>query len=544
MKTEYDVIVVGAGSAGCAVAYRVARESNLEVLLLEAGSADKNMMMHVPMGFAFLLKPHKNNWSYQTELEPYLNNRVIDLPRGKVLGGCSSINGMVYIRGQKEDFDRWAAEGNKGWAYADVLPYFMRSQHNEAGADAYQGTGGPLWVSEIVDEFPIHQAFIDAAVQAGHSFNAQVNGATQAGVSWFPRTIKKGKRYSSAQAFLGAGRALSNLTVLTHAQVTQVQIEQGVAVAVQAEVKGQSILFSARQEIVLSGGAINTPQLLELSGVGQQARLRALGIQVHKDLPGVGENLQDHWNSYIKQKTQGVKTYYSEGRGLALLRNIARYLLGKKGFLGDSAATIGVFYKALPQASSPDAQIHFAPAASEYDAQGNLRPIDAITISACQLRPSSRGSVHINSVAADAKPSIRLNYLATELDQQVAVAAFKKARKILLQPALQGMLQAELAPGADVQTGEQILEYIKSTGEPVHHLAGTCKMGSDAMAVVDECLRVRGIQRLRIADASIMPSLVSGNTHAACVMIAEKCADFILRSSLIELVSPTRPFGR
>ena len=529
MKKDYDVIVVGAGSAGCAVAYRLAKESKLSVLLLEAGSADNNMMIHMPMGFAFLLKPHKNNWAYQTQPENNLQNRVINLPRGKVLGGCSSINGMVYIRGQKDDFDRWSALGNVGWSYQEVLPYFIRSEHYERGADSYHGQGGPLWVSDTVDEFPIHQAFIDAAEQAGHPFNSDVNGASQEGVSWFPRTIKNGKRYSSARAFLGAGKSLDNLTVVTHAQVTQIQIEKGRAVGVQAQVQGQSVTFSASQEIVLSGGAINTPQLLELSGVGQQSRLQALGITVQKDLPGVGENLQDHWNSYIKQRVKGAKTYYSEGKGLALIKSLGRYLLTKKGFIGDSAATIGVFYKAVADASSPDAQIHFAPAASEIDAKGNMRPIDAITVSACQLRPTSRGSVHICSNHHQYAPQISLNYLETALDQQVAVAAFKKVREILTQPALQSLLATEFEPGEQVQTDAEILEYIKNTGDPVHHLAGSCKMGHDSMAVVDSRLRVHGVEGLRIADASVMPDLVSGNTHATCVMIAEKCADFILR---------------
>lgn len=531
MKKDYDIIVVGAGSAGCALAYRLAKETKLNILLLEAGSADKNMMIHMPMGFAFLLKPHKNNWAYQTQAEEFLNQRLIHLPRGKVLGGCSSINGMVYIRGQKEDFDRWAALGNHGWSYQEVLPYFIRSEHYERGADAYHGSGGPLWVSDITDEFPIQQAFIDAAVEAGHPFNPDVNGETQEGVGWFPRTIKNGKRYSSARAFLGAGESLNNLTVITQAHVTRIQIEKGQAVAVQAEVKGQSVVFNAAKEIVLSGGAINTPKLLELSGVGQASHLQALGITVKKELPGVGENLQDHWNAYIKQRTKGAKTYYSEGKGFGLVKSLARYVFTKKGFIGDSAATITVFYKAALSASSPDSQIHFAPAASRYDAKGNMIPIDAITVSTCQLRPSSRGSVHICSNKYPDAPKISLNYLASALDQELSVAAFKKAREILAQPALQHLISSEFEPGEQVSTDAELLEYIKNTGEPVHHLVGSCKMGSDSMSVVDSRLKVHGIDGLRIADASIMPDLISGNTHAACVMIAEKCADFILQDN-------------
>lgn len=529
MNKEYDVIVVGAGSAGCAVAYRLAKESQLQVLLLEAGSADNSLLIHMPMGFAFLLKPHKNNWAYRTKPEKHLHNRVVELPRGKVLGGCSSINGMVYIRGQKEDFDRWSALGNEGWSYKEVLPYFTRSEHYERGADTYHGSGGPLWVSDTIDEFPIHQAFIDAAAQAGHRFNSDVNGTSQDGVSWFPRTIKNGRRHSSARAFLGAGQSLNNLTVLTGAQVTRVIIENDRAVAVKVKMKEQQFTVRARKEIVLSGGAINTPQLLELSGVGQADRLAGLGITVKKDLPGVGENLQDHWNAYIKQSAVGVKTYYSEAKGIKLFKNICRYIFTKQGFLGESAATVAVFYKAVAHATSPDAQIHFAPAASEVDVKGNLQPIEAVTLSTCQLRPISRGAVHIASGDFRDAPDIRVNYLTALEDQQLAVAAFKKGREIIAQPSLRNMLGSELAPGNEINSDAQILDYIKRTGEPVHHLAGSCKMGNDSMAVVSQELRVYGIAGLRIADASIMPDLVSGNTHATCVMIAEKCADFILR---------------
>ncbi|TNF34643.1 MAG: GMC oxidoreductase, partial [Gammaproteobacteria bacterium] len=485
----------------------------------------------MPMGFAFLLKPHKNNWAYQTQPETHLNNRRVDLPRGKVLGGCSAINGMVYIRGQKEDFDRWAELGNEGWSYEDVLPYFTRSEDNENGTNRYHGSGGPLWVGNVTDEFPVHQAFIDACVQAGHPFNPDVNGDTQEGVSWFPHNIKNGKRWSSARAFLGAGKSLSNLTVITHAEVQRVVIENGTAAGVDVLVKGKLTSLQARKEVVLCGGAINSPKILELSGVGQKARLQALGIAVHADLPGVGENLHDHWNAYIKQGVKNVKTYYSEAKGFAMLKNMLRYVFFKKGFIANPAATIAVFYKAITESKTADTQIHFAPAASEVDAKGNMVPIDAITVATCGVRPSSRGSVHVTSADASQPPAIAVNFLESKHDQKVAVEAFKKARAIMQQPALAGMVGEEVAPGAAVQSDQQLLEYIRNTGDPVHHLAGSCKMGHDAMAVVDSQLRVRGIERLRVADCSIMPEVVSGNTHAAAVMIAEKCAAMILGGS-------------
>jgi choline dehydrogenase len=525
-----DYIVVGAGSAGCALAYRLAASSKSSILLLEAGSPARNLMLHIPLGFAFLLKPHKNNWSYRTQPEPHLNQRSIDLPRGKVMGGCSAINGMVYVRGQAADFDRWAELGNTGWAYNDVLPYFIRSENCQNGANSYHGSGGPLWVGNIKNEFPICEDFIKAAQAAGHPFNPDINAASQEGVAYFPHNIKNGKRLSSASAFINPKTKPANLTVITHAHTTRIIIENKKAIGVECLVNGQAKTFMANKEIALCGGAINSPKLLELSGIGRKEVLKNAGVNVVHELPGVGENLHDHWNAYIKQGVTKGATYFTESKPLKMLGNLFRYILKKQGFLSNPAALIAVFYKALDHAKTADAQIHFAPAASNFDAKGNMVPIEGITVASCGLRPTSRGNTHIASHHAEQPPKILVNYLQTEHDQQVAIAAFRKARAILQADAMKPYGSSELEPGFLLQSDEKILEYIRNSGDPVHHLAGSCKMGSDDMAVVDEHLRVHGIENLRIADASIMPEIISGNTHAACVMIGEKAADLLLRN--------------
>ena len=537
LKQAYDIIVIGAGSAGCAVAYRIAAESNLEVLLLEAGSPAKSPLFHMPLGFAFLLKEHDNNWNYKTQNEPNLANREIELPRGKVLGGCSAINGMVYVRGQKEDFDDWALMGNSGWSYEELLPYFKRSEDNENGASEHHGVGGPLWVGNVTNEFPLCEAFIEAAGEAGHPRNDDINASSQLGAGFFPNNIKKGKRWSSATAFLSAGKHLPNLTVETYANTQRVIIENGQAVGVEfvkTNKKGaiqSSHTVKARREVVISGGAINSPKILEMSGIGQADLLSKHGIDVVKDLPGVGENLHDHWNAYIKRTIDHGSTYFAESKPLAMIKNLFRYVFTGGSFLGNPAALVAVFYQSVQASGRAESQIHFAPAASENDAKGNMIPIDGVTIAACGLRPTSRGFCHITSSDVQAKPEIQVNYLETEYDKQVAVESLKKAREIFEQTALAPFGGSELVPGSGIQDDESLFEYIQTTGEPVHHLAGSCKMGQDEHAVVDHQLKVHGIKGLRVADASIMPVVVSGNTHAACVMIGEKCADMILKAA-------------
>lgn len=525
---DYDIIVVGAGSAGCTLAYRLAEKSRLKILLLEAGSPARSPALHIPLGFAFLLKDHKNNWGYKTQPEPELNQRVIELPRGKVLGGCSAINGMVYVRGQAADYDRWAELGNVGWSYQDVLPYFKQSEDCENGANHYHGSDGPLWVGNVRNEFPICDAFIEAAHQAGHPVNKDINAESQEGVGFFPTNIKNGRRVSSATAFLKAGKNLNNLTVISYANTKRVLLENKKAIGVECLIKGKPTTLLARKEVILAGGAINSPKILELSGIGQTDLLKKNGITVIHDLPGVGENLHDHLNSYVKRGVEKGTTYFAESKPGAFFRNLFRYIFTRQGFMANPAALVAVFYKALKESDRADSQIHFSPAASDVDKKGNLVPIDGITIASCGVRPSSRGSTHISSSNIEDSPAIQVHYLQTEHDQKIAIESFKKVREICASEALHSYGGSELEPGNNVQSDAEILEYIRTTGEPVHHLAGSCKMGNDEKSVVDNQLRVHGIEGLRVADASIMPELVSGNTHAACVMIGEKAADMVL----------------
>ena len=537
IKDQYDYIIVGAGSAGCALAYRLSREASRKVLLLEAGPGDSHPMIHMPLGFAFLLKDKKHNWCYETDPEPNMDDRKISWPRGKVLGGTSSINGMVYIRGQKEDYDGWAALGNKGWSYDEVLPYFLRCEHKAEGASEYHGYGGPLWVENVdpEDKLELADLFLQAAVQTGIPYNEDFNGATQEGAGYYQLNIKKGLRQSTARTYLKLCEKRPNLTIKIQALTSQILIEDGKAVGVEyTQTIGKKKLTEkayAKSEVILCGGVINSPQLLELSGIGNKDILEPLGIEVKKHLPGVGENLQDHLTVHVIQGLHGVNTFYEETRPLTLVKNIFNFLFRRHGLLTHPAAQAGIFFRTNDEQTRPMAQVHFAPAASEPDAKGNLKTAPGTTATVCQLRPESRGSVHIRSGNPESAPSIKANYLATEGDCNTMVTALRKVRDIFNAPALDKYRDAEIKPGAKVESDEEILQYIRANAESVYHPVGSCKMGKDKMAVVDARLRVRGVDSLRVADASIMPNVTSGNTNAPTIMIAEKCADMILEDA-------------
>ena len=541
---ESDYIIVGAGSAGCALAYRLSREASRRVLLLEAGPRDYNPMLHIPLGFAFTMKNEAVNWCYETDPEPNMNGRKMAWPRGKVLGGTSSINGMVYIRGQREDYDHWASLGNEGWSYEQVLPYFKRSEHKAEGGNDYHGHGGPLWVQEVEnqDKLELADLFIQAGVQTGLPYIDDFNGATQEGAGYYQQNIRNGLRQSTARTYLKQCEQRPNLVLETGALANRLLIEDGIAVGVEYTLtKGKSPQVRearASGEIVLCGGVVNSPQLLELSGIGNREHLESLGIEVNKDLPGVGENLQDHLTINIQQGLHGVNTFYEETKPLTMVKNIARFLFQRRGLLIHPAAQAGVFFRTNTAESSPDAQVHFAPAASEPDSKGNLKTAPGTTATVCHLRPQSRGNVHIRSTNPALYPNIRANYLSTEGDRNTMIAALRKVREIFAAPALDKYRGEEFKPGTRVQSDEEILDYIRNEAESVYHPVGSCKMGGDDMAVVDERLRVHGIKSLRVADASIMPTITSGNTNAPAVMIAEKCADMLLEDAGIKVSLP------
>jgi choline dehydrogenase len=528
---EFDYIIVGAGSAGCVLANRLTASGRHSVLLLEAGPKDSNIWIHVPLGYGKLFKDKSVNWMYQTEPEPGLNGRTVFQPRGKVLGGSSSINGLLYVRGQHEDYDRWRQLGNQGWGFDDVLPYFKAAEDQQRGADDFHGSGGPLPVSDSRHPDPLSQAFIQAAAETGIAKNPDFNGATQEGAGWFQTTTRRGRRASTARSYLRPARRRANLHVETAALAQRIVFEGRRAAAIEYKQAGTLRTARARKEILVSSGAYNSPQLLQLSGVGPADLLARHGIEVVLDAPGVGADLQDHMQVRIVTRcTQRITLNDIAGSPFRKMMTGLQYAAFRTGPLTIAAGTSGAFFKTNPRLATPDVQIHFLPFSTDKMGEA-LHSYSGFSASVCQLRPESRGSLRIKSADPAVAPEIRINYLATETDRTANVEGLKILRRILAAPALRAFTVDEVEPGPKVTSDEELLNFCRLRGSTVYHPTSTCRMGNDPLAVVDQRLRLRGLEGLRVIDGSIMPDLVSGNTNAAIIMIAEKASRMILEDA-------------
>ena len=519
MGMQYDFIIVGAGSAGCVLAGRLSENPNNRVLLLEAGGRDWHPFIHVPAGLAKLIHLESINWAYETEPQAELGGRRLYWPRGRVLGGSSSINAMCYCRGHLKDYDDWAAGGARGWGFDEVLPYFRLSEDQENGACEFHGAGGPLAVQNLRHSNPLSAVFIEAAAQAGQPLTDDFNGPRQRGFGYYQVTQRDGRRCSSAVAYLHPAMKRPNLTVRTHAQATRILLEGQRATGVEYRHRRTTRTVHGGQ-VILAGGAINSPQLLMLSGIGAADHLRAQHIDVRHDLPGVGQNLQDHLDICTLVHCRQPVSYDQ----ISELISGLRYLFTRKGPASSNIAEAGGFVVShLATDDRPDIQMHFVPAFLD-DHGRNILPGHGMTIHACALRPESRGELTLRSADPLSAPLLQPNYLQREYDRRLMIECVRLAREIFVQDAFRPYAGDELYPGAATRSETEVLDFIRRKAETIYHPVGTCKMGEDDMAVVDPALRVRGLEALAVVDASVMPTLVSGNTNAPTIMIAEKFA--------------------
>ncbi|MDE2005115.1 MAG: GMC family oxidoreductase N-terminal domain-containing protein [Rhodospirillales bacterium] len=527
----YDFIVTGAGSAGCAVAARLSESGRYRVLLLEAGVRDRNPWIHIPLGYAKLFCDPKHNWMFDSEPVPELNNRPMYQPRGKVLGGTSAINGMVYMRGNAADYDQWRQMGCEGWDWDQVLPIFRRAEDQSRGADEFHGVGGPLHVADQPQRWELADAILDACLQAGIPANPDFNGARQEGVGYYQTTTKNGQRWSSAVAYLRPARGRRNLTIVAEAQATRLLIEDGRATGIEYRIGTETRQARARREVIVSGGVYGSPQLLLLSGIGPGAHLAAMGIAVARDLPAVGANLHDHFNSYITYRcTRPITLNDLNHSRWRKAKAGLDYMLHRKGQMAGNGLYVGAFVKSDPSLERPDLQINtFAWSTLERTREGiRVHPWPGFSLSPVHLRPEGRGTVRLKSPDPLAAPEIRFNFLRSHYDMQAMLAGMRWARRIAAQSALAPYIAAETLPGPECASDAALEADIRARGVSNLHPVGTCRMGHGADAVVDPRLRVHGIAGLRVADASIMPQIVAGNTNAPSIMIGEKAAAMVL----------------
>ena len=528
-QTEFDFIVVGAGSSGAALAARLSENSKFRVCLIEAGGKDRNPLIHIPFGLSLLARVTSINWNFTTTPQSELNNRELYWPRGKTLGGSSSINAMCYIRGAKQDYDQWSEMGASGWDWQSVLPYFKKSEKQQHGADEYHGDQGLLNVNDLRHTNRLSKSFVKAAEQAGEKAIRDFNGGDREGVGFYQVTQQAGQRCSSAKAYLSTAIERENFTLITNAFVEKVIIEKGQACGVLLKQKGQFVSLKAAKEVIVSGGAINSPQILMLSGIGPEAHLAEHGIKAIVDLPGVGQNLQDHLDAIVQHRCRAKEGYaVALGAAPMYIKSIFQYLFARKGMLTSNIAEAGGFVKTRHAKNLADIQYHFLPAIMVNHGRDLAFGYGYGVHVGC-LYPKSRGEIRLQSNNPEAPPLIDPRYLSNDYDKKIMVEGVRKAREILAAKEFSRYNSTEVSPGFDVETDEEILEFLRKSSETIYHPVGTCKMGQadDPSTVVDPELRVKGVNGLRVVDASVMPTLIGGNTNAPSIMIGEKAADLI-----------------